>query len=101
MTIEPNLKELVNENTDESLSIKSGLNTSKEMSSINKNNISEFQENEITEQDQNFTKNIVIHPSIEVRNDSEKYICLNLDNEFLVVVEILYENKLTYSLKIV
>lgn len=101
MTIEPNLKELVNENTDESLSIKSGLNTSKEMSSINKNNISEFQENEITEQDQNFTKNIVIHPSIEVRNDSEKYICLNLDNEFLVVVEILYENKQTYSLKIV
>ena len=71
MTIEPNLKELVNENTDESLSIKSGLNTSKEMSSINKNNISEFQENEITEQDQNFTKNIVIHPSIEVRNDSK------------------------------
>ena len=101
MTIEPNLKELVNENTDESLSIKSGLNTSKEMSSINKNNISEFQENEITEQDQNFTKNIVIHPSIEVRNDSEKYICLNLDNEFLVVVEILYEYKQTYSLKIV
>ena len=101
MTIEPNLKELVNENTDESLSIKNGLNTSKEMSSIDKNNISEFQENEITEQDQNFTKNIVIHPSIEVRNDSEKYICLNIDNEFLVVVEILYENKQTYSLKIV
>jgi hypothetical protein len=101
LTIEPNLKELVNENTDESLSIKNGLNTSKEMSSIDKNNISEFQENEITEQDQNFTKNIVIHPSIEVRNDSEKYICLNIDNEFLVVVEILYENKQTYSLKIV
>lgn len=65
------------------------------------NDLSEIHKNEVIHHDRTLEKILSIQYSNQEKNDSIKYICLKLDNEYLVTVEILSENQLILSLKIV
>ena len=104
--LDPNLKIEVNRNDDferKKSKAESYVMQNEMLANNNNNNLSDAQENIVTQQEAAFFRNLngmSLNQKFTLKG-VEKFICLQLENEPLVVVEVLSENQFLLSLKIV